>query len=58
MPMTRFTFTRIFTAGTLKGIACADAIEFPSRARFEEWVAGVNSNNAKGEIDYRVEVVS
>lgn len=57
-PMT-FHFTKIFTEETpafQPGDKFADTITFPSLSSFTAWVRGVNKNNAKGSVPYRVEV--
>ena len=47
-------FTRLFTSGTLTGMTHEDSIPFCTALDAEEWVAGVNRNNAKGSVNYKV----
>lgn len=48
-------FVQHFTKGCLVGMTYRDSMQFESAARAEEWIAGVNRNNARGQCDYRVE---
>lgn len=47
-------FTRVFTHGPLAGTTYEDSIRFVSAIRADEWVRGVNANNARGTVEYRV----
>lgn len=47
-------FTRLFTAGNLKGLTHDDSIGFCRAVDGDEWVSEVNAANAKGKVDYKV----
>lgn len=54
--METFYFQRTFTRGNLKGLTIPGTIDFLDYYSFQEWVEGVNRNNAKGTVDYFVTV--
>lgn len=50
----RATFVKSFTAGTFKGMTATDGMAFVSEQAAQDWRDGVNRNNARGMVDYRV----
>lgn len=50
----KYSFTKVFTDGLLKGMEIREEMSFTDTKRFVGWALAVNKKHAHGELPYRV----